>query len=111
MALIEVIRHANGGGIPPVVLYVGPETLLPLTYERLIIAYVRGAGSCFEVQHVVYGCRQEGTIIAQPFERRHDKIRLRIDDVALREGHSPRLSIGRNGYFEPSELRVGRTRI
>jgi hypothetical protein len=31
MALIEVIRHANGGGIPPVVLYVGPETLLPLT--------------------------------------------------------------------------------
>jgi len=31
MPLIDVIRHANGGGIPPVVLYVGPETLLPLT--------------------------------------------------------------------------------
>jgi hypothetical protein len=31
MAIIEVIQHANGGQVPPAVLYVGPETLLPLT--------------------------------------------------------------------------------
>jgi hypothetical protein len=36
---------------------------LPLTYERLITADVRSAGSRLEVEHVIHGCRQESAVV------------------------------------------------